>query len=98
MGLRWFNVLGFVLLLFGLLLNEVVCLNILNGSNFFLVPIALSYLVIAIWLSLREESDPQQTWIISPSQPVLTQWGNSGKILPHAALPTHSFWNLHLDL
>lgn len=61
MGLRWFNALGSVMLFFYLFFNEVVCMNVWNESNVFLIPIAGVYLGTALLLSLWGRSDPQQT-------------------------------------
>ncbi|MDK2743213.1 MAG: hypothetical protein H8K03_19165 [Nitrospira sp.] len=52
MNLRWFNVLGFVMLFLALFLNEIVFLNVWHGSNFSLVAVAVAYYVVAIGLSL----------------------------------------------
>ena len=54
MGLSWFNVLGFVMLIVALFLNEVVYLNLWHGSNFFLIAAAIVYMSTALWLSFRK--------------------------------------------
>lgn len=72
MGLRWFNALGAVMLFFYLLLNELVCMNVWNESNLFLIPIAIMYLGTAILLSLWGGSYSRQTSAALPRQHVLT--------------------------
>lgn len=52
MALYWFNLLGFLMLFVGLVLNEVVFLNWWYGSNPSLIVVALAYYLTAIWLSL----------------------------------------------
>lgn len=52
MGLRWFNFIGFLMLLAGLFLNELVFLNIWYGANYFLAIAAAIYYACAVWLSL----------------------------------------------
>lgn len=52
MGLRWFNFIGFLMLLAGLFLNELVFLNIWYGANYFLAIVAALYYACAVWLSL----------------------------------------------
>lgn len=60
MGLRWFNLLGFVMLFLALFFNEVVYLNVWHESNFFLVAVAIAYFGTALWLSLWGGSNHQQ--------------------------------------
>ena len=52
MALRWFNLVGFVMLFLALFFNEVVYLNVWYDFNFYTVFPAIAYIVIAIWLSL----------------------------------------------
>ena len=52
MGFRWFNFIGFLMLLLALFLNEVVYLNVWYDFNFSVVAPAILYLSIALWLSL----------------------------------------------
>ena len=52
MGFRWFNIIGFLMLLFALFLNEVVYLNVWYNLNFSVIVPAIVYLGIALWLSL----------------------------------------------
>ena len=53
MGFRWFNIIGFLMLLFALFLNEVVYLNVWYEFNFFAVIVpAIVYLGVGLWLSL----------------------------------------------
>ncbi|MDF0677292.1 MAG: hypothetical protein P0120_23595 [Nitrospira sp.] len=53
MGFRWFNIIGFLMLLFALFLNEVVYLNVWYDLNFFTVIVpAILYLGVALWLSV----------------------------------------------
>ncbi len=51
MGLRWFNALGFVMLGLALVVNKVVYLNVWHDSNFYLIAVAVAYLVVALCLS-----------------------------------------------
>jgi len=51
-GFRWFNIIGFLMLLFALFLNEVVYLNVWYNLNFSVIVPAVVYLGIALWLSL----------------------------------------------
>ena len=52
MILRWFNFIGFLMLMVGLFLNELVFLNIWYDMNFFLAFIAVVYYGVAVGLSL----------------------------------------------
>ncbi len=52
MGFRWFNIIGFLMLLFALFLNEVVYLNVWYNLNFSVIVPAIVYLGVALWLSL----------------------------------------------
>ncbi|HWF62517.1 MAG TPA: hypothetical protein VN666_19715 [Nitrospira sp.] len=52
MGFRWFNIIGFLMLLSVLFLNEVVYLNVWYDLNFVVIVPAILYLGIALWLSL----------------------------------------------
>ena len=52
MGFRWFNIIGFLMLLSALFLNEVVYLNVWYNLNFAVIVPAILYLSIALWLSL----------------------------------------------
>ncbi len=61
MGLRWFNVLGFVMLFLALFLNEVAYLNVWHNSNYLLVAVAIAYLVVALCLSSWRDSNRQHT-------------------------------------
>ena len=72
MGLRWFNALGAVMLFFYLFFNEVVCMNVWNESNLFLIPIAIVYVGTALVLSVWKGSDPQETSPPFPCQHMLT--------------------------
>lgn len=60
------------MLFFYLFLNEVVCMNVWDGSNLFLIPIAGVYLGTALLLSLWGRSDLQHTPPARPRQHVLT--------------------------
>lgn len=60
MGYRWFNIIGFLMLLFALFLNEVVYFNVWYDFNFFSVIVpAIVYLCVALWLSLWGGARPQ---------------------------------------
>lgn len=52
MGYRWFNIIGFLMLLAALFLNEVVYLNVWYNLNFAVIIPAILYLGVALWLSL----------------------------------------------
>lgn len=52
MGFRWFNIIGFLMLLSTLFLNEVVYLNVWYDLNFAVIVPAILYLGVALWLSL----------------------------------------------
>jgi hypothetical protein len=53
MGFRWFNLIGFLMLLSVLFLNEVVYFNVWYDFNFFSVIVpAILYLGGGLWLSL----------------------------------------------
>lgn len=52
MGFRWFNIIGALMLLFALFLNEVVYLNVWYDFNFYVIIPAILYLGVGIWLSL----------------------------------------------
>ncbi|MBS0181065.1 MAG: hypothetical protein JSS39_01575 [Nitrospira sp.] len=52
MGYRWFNIIGFLMLLAALFLNEVVYLNVWYNLNFAVIVPAILYLGVALWLSL----------------------------------------------
>ena len=52
MSVRWFNIIGFLMLLFALFLNEVVYMNVWYGSNFILIVPAILYLGVGVWLSV----------------------------------------------
>lgn len=56
MALRWFNLIGFLMLFSALFFNEVVYLNVWYGNNYSVVIAALVYLGTGIWLSIREGS------------------------------------------
>jgi hypothetical protein len=49
---HWFNLIGSLMLLFALFLNEVVYLNVWYDSNFALIVPAILYLGVGLWLSL----------------------------------------------
>jgi hypothetical protein len=49
---RWFNIIGSLMLLFALFLNELVYLNVWYDSNFTLIVPAILYLGVGLWLSL----------------------------------------------
>jgi len=51
-GFRWFNIIGFLMLLFALFLNVVVYLNVWYNLNFSVIIPAILYLGVALWLSL----------------------------------------------
>lgn len=61
MIVRWFNLVGALMLFIGLFLNELVFLNIWNGMNFSLVLVAVVYYGVALWLSLWGGSRTQAT-------------------------------------
>jgi hypothetical protein len=50
-GLRWFNVLGLVMLSLALVSHEVVDLSGWHESNFASIAIAILYMSTALWLS-----------------------------------------------
>ncbi len=52
MGMRWFNFLGYVMLIAALFFNEIVFLNVWNNANYLLIAVAIAYHVVAIGLSL----------------------------------------------
>ncbi len=52
MGFRWFNLIGFLMLLSALFLNEVVYFNVWYDFNFAVIVPAIVYLGVGIWLSL----------------------------------------------
>ena len=54
MAFRWYNIIGSLMLLFALFLNEIMYLNVWYGLNFALIVPVLVYLGIGVWLSLRE--------------------------------------------
>jgi hypothetical protein len=55
MAFHWFNLIGSLMLLFALFLNEVVYLNVWYDFNFFAVIVpAIAYLGVGLWLSLWE--------------------------------------------
>jgi hypothetical protein len=51
---HWFNLIGSLMLLLALFLNEVVYLNVWYDSNFTLIIPAILYLGVGLWLSLWE--------------------------------------------
>jgi hypothetical protein len=51
-GFRWFNIIGFLMLLFALFLNEVVYLNVWYDFNLAVIVPAIVYLGVGLWLSL----------------------------------------------
>lgn len=51
MGFRWFNIIGLLMLLLALFLNEVVYLNVWYHFNFYVVVPAILYIGVALWLS-----------------------------------------------
>lgn len=54
LGLRWFNVLGLVMLFPALLSHDVVSWNVWHEFNLFVIAVAIAYMSIALWLSFRE--------------------------------------------
>lgn len=60
MAIRWFNIIGFVMLFSALFFNEVVYLNVWYQFNLLTIVPAIAYLAVALWLSLREGSSPQE--------------------------------------
>ncbi len=52
MAFRWFNIIGSLMLLFALFLNEVVYLNVWYDSNFMVIVPGILYLGVGLWLSL----------------------------------------------
>ena len=60
MAIRWFNVIGFVMLFSALFFNEVVYLNVWYDFKLSTIFPAVIYLALGIWLSLREESPYQE--------------------------------------
>jgi hypothetical protein len=52
MAFRWFNMIGFLMLLCALFLNEIVYMNVWYGLNFVLIVPAILYLGAGVWLSL----------------------------------------------
>ncbi|OYT19817.1 MAG: hypothetical protein CCU26_09405 [Nitrospira sp. UW-LDO-01] len=63
MAIRWFNVIGFVMLFSALFFNEVVYLNVWYDFNLSTIFPAIIYLAVGIWLSLRGESTHQEARI-----------------------------------
>lgn len=59
MGYRWFNIIGFLMLLSVLFLNEIVYLNVWYNLNFSVIVPAIVYLGIGLWLSLWGGPRPQ---------------------------------------
>jgi hypothetical protein len=61
---RWFNIIGSLMLLFALFLNEIVYLNVWYDSNFMVIIPAILYLGVGLWLSLwggpRQEGPRRQ--------------------------------------
>ncbi len=57
MGMRWFNLLGYVMLIAALFFNEIVFLNVWNKANYVLIAAAVAYHVLAIALSLFGGTD-----------------------------------------
>lgn len=51
-GFRWFNIVGFLMLLFALFLNELVYLNVWYDFNLAVIVPAIAYLGVGLWLSL----------------------------------------------
>ncbi len=60
MAIYWFNLVGFAMLFGALFFNEVVYLNVWYDFNLSTVFPAIAYMAVAIWLSLRGESSPQE--------------------------------------
>mgnify|MGYP000885096111 CR=1 FL=1 len=60
MPIRWFNLMGFAMLISALFFNEVVYLNVWYNFNLLTIIPAIAYLAVALWLSLREGSSPQE--------------------------------------
>ncbi len=60
MAFQWFNIIGALMLLFALFLNEVVYLNVWYNSNFMLIIPAILYLGVGLWLSLWGGPSPQK--------------------------------------
>ncbi|HSA86273.1 MAG TPA: hypothetical protein VLE46_08830 [Nitrospira sp.] len=52
MGFRWFNFIGFGMLLFALFLNEIVYFNVWYDFNLSVIVPAILYLGVGLWLSL----------------------------------------------
>ena len=51
--LHWYNIIGSLMLLFALFLNEIVYFNVWYEFNFFAVIVpAIVYLGVGLWLSL----------------------------------------------
>lgn len=55
MGLRWFNVLGLVMLCPVLFFNDVIYLNVQHECKLVLIPLAIAYISTALWLSSRRD-------------------------------------------
>jgi len=51
-GYRWFNLVGFAMLLCALFFNEIVYLNVWYDRNLLVIIPAVVYLCVALWLSL----------------------------------------------
>jgi hypothetical protein len=49
---HWFNIVGALMLLSTLFLNEAVYLNVWYDSNFVLIIPAILYIGVGVWLSL----------------------------------------------
>ncbi|MGB4069738.1 MAG: hypothetical protein WBK08_17050 [Nitrospira sp.] len=52
MAFHWFNIVGALMLLSTLFLNEAVYLNVWYDSNFALIVPAILYVGLGVWLSL----------------------------------------------
>ena len=66
MGFRWFNIIGFLMLLFALFLNEVVYLNVWYDFNLAVIVPAILYLGVGLWLSLWEGHVVRKHGVVHP--------------------------------
>ncbi len=60
MGMRWFNWIGILMLIFFLVIHEPIFLNIWYNFNIVWVVALATYVIIAVWLALREGSSSEE--------------------------------------
>ena len=52
--LRWFNILGFMMLVRAFFSTEVVYLNTWPEANFFFIALAITYMSTGLWLAFKK--------------------------------------------